>query len=323
MSPVRSNSAPGPSVSSSRLIALIMRHGDADGQSATAQQRIFWGMNRRLAREGYHGVFLDLSDTTTENAARDAEHLRYVVDQGFAGAVFYAEAFRHNRELIQETAERLPLVLVDRLVPGVRTDFVGVDNFGAMHAATRHLLELGHRRLLYITNAEPIHTVQDRLNGFRQALQEIARPPLSEHIVTAIADWSVAEWPVFDGFFRQAADQRPTAILCVNDYTAALAYGRLRTLGLSVPKDVSLCGFDDVIPLLPNGIGLTTMAQPFEQIGRSAAERILAHRAIAAAPAPAFLELPARLIPRTSTAPPADADRKSPAPNSILAQQTT
>jgi LacI family transcriptional regulator len=290
-----------------RLVALVMWHGESETEGVSAQQRVFWGMNQRLARNGYHGIFLNLGDTVRtegENADREAAHLRYVQEQGFAGVIFYPYAYRRNRELIQETASRMPLVLIDRMIPGIQSDFVGIDNQGAMEAATRHLLDLGHRRILFATTGEPINTVQDRWQGYQRAMAEAPGGPLPENILTVPARPSLTEWPVFESLFGLSPERRPTAVVCVNDYVALDIYRHLRGLGLRVPHDVSVVGFDDIVRALPDGVGLTTVAQPFEEIGSTAAELFLSRIAGAssAGAGPAGIELPARLVIRESTA---------------------
>lgn len=288
-----------------RLVALVMWHGAPEERGATAQQRIFWGLNERLARDGFHGIFLNLGESVgseQENAEREAARLRYALDHNFAGVVFYAYAYRRNRQLIQETARRLPLVLIDRMIAGIQTDFVGVDNHGAMYAATQHLISLGHQRILYVTNPESINTVQDRFDGYREAMAEAPGGPLSENVLTALHDWNISSWPVFEGLFRLPPVQRPTAVLCVSDYVALNVHRRLLALGLRVPEDVALVGFDGIVPFLPGGLRMTTVAQPFEEIGRAAAEAFLARRTNAAQ-SPCHIELPAHLVVHASSDP--------------------
>lgn len=289
-----------------RLVALVMWHGPPVAQAAAVEQRIFWGMNERLAQEGLHSVFLNLGTTVgseEENAAREAANLTYACDQGFAGIIFYPYAYRSNLELIQETLRHLPLILIDRMVPGIQADYVGIDNRGAMRDLTRHLLEQGHRRIVFATRAEPINTVQDRLSGYREVIEEAGLP---EYIVVAPGTRDVSNWTAMDGLFALPPEERPTAVLCINDYTALLAYTRLTYLGLQVPTDVAIAGFDDIIPVLPNGVSLTTVAQPFEAIGRTAAEALLARRSRPWADAVTAAnlwrrELPTTLLIRTST----------------------
>ena len=95
-------------------------------------------------------------------------------------------------------------------------------------------------------------------------------------------------------------EQRPTAAVCLNDYTAVGLSERLEYLGLSIPKDVALTGFDNIVPTLPNGMGLTTAAQPYEEIGITAVD-LLMRRIKASASPPVSVELPAGLIIRASS----------------------
>lgn len=294
---------PSPSLHS-RLVALIMRHADPAEREASAQQRIFWGLNHRLSQEGYHGIFLDLGTSEgTENqyADREAAHLRYALDQNVAGVIFYPYAYRHNRELVQEVARRMPLVLIDRWIPGIQADFVGVDNFDALYEMTRYLIGLGHRRILFASTGDRINTVQERYSGYRQAMEEAPGGPLPESVVATRIDWVENGWPEFDVFFQRPAKERPTAIACVNDFTAQTATICLEALGLRVPEDVAISGFDDIIPELSGGVGLTTVAQPFEQIGQSAAEVFLVRREAGGSKVLSHVELPAPIIMRAST----------------------
>ena len=286
----------------SRFVALAMWHGGILEQGRSAQERIFWGMNQALGTAGYHAVFLDLGDSVrseTENAEREAAHLRYVLDHEFAGVVFYAYAYQSNSDLIREVAHRIPFILLDRSLPGVEADFVGAANRQAMFEATSHLISLGHRRIAYVTTPEPINTVQDRLQGHMRAMRESA---LHFEAVLTTPFLTDTVWPAFEAVFRLPAGERPTALLCVNDYAAIQVADQFERLNLRVPEDISLVGFDDIVQTLPGGVGLTSVAQPFEDIGRTAAELFIRRVENPSAP-PAAVHLPTRLIVRESTAP--------------------
>jgi DNA-binding LacI/PurR family transcriptional regulator len=293
-------------LSASNLIALIMWHGGGPLEHAgTSQQRIFWGMNQALTQAGYHAVFLDLGGgqigSEEENAAREAERLRYVLDQGFGGVVFYPYAYRHNRDLVREVSRSVPLVLLDRRIPGADVDFVGLENHGAMFDMTRYLIEQGHRRIAYITNYEPIQPVQDRVQGYVDAVRGADADGVAETILTIPPYWDDRAWTVADAVFRLPDGERPTAAVCFTDYTAVRLAERLEYLGLSVPRDVALMGFDDIVPALPNGMGLTTVAQPYERIGNAAVELLMRRIQSPSLPTTS-IELPARLVVRESSA---------------------
>ncbi len=295
-----------PRISTSNLIALIMWHGGGPLERAgTSQQRIFWGMNQFLMKAGYHAVFLDLGDqigSEAENAVREAEHLRYVRDQGFGGALFYPYAYRHNSELVREVSRTVPLVLLDRRIAGVDVDFVGSENHGAMFEAAEHLAAQGHRRIAHVTRNEPIQSVQDRVQGYLDAVRSTDAPDMAEMILYVPPYADDRAWTVVDAVFRLPVELRPTAAACVSDYMAVSLAERLDHLGLSVPGDVAVTGFDNIVSTLPNGMGLTTVAQPYEEIGEKAVELLLRRIKDRHAP-PVSVELPAHLIVRASSAP--------------------
>ncbi len=283
----------------SSFIALLMWRGGNWERTLAAQQRIFWGMDQALAAAGYHGVFVDVGALSNESeiAAREAERLHYILQQGFGGAVFYPYAFRSNQALIEEVRRQIPLVAIDRRSAAADTDFVSVQNREAMYAAVRHLIAQGHRRIAYVTKNEPVPSVQDRIQGYLDAIHEADLDEILLSIPTRIL---AQAWTVVDTIFRLPAGERPTAAAVFNDYSAVDLTLRLEALGLSVPEDVALTGFDDIVPLLPNGTGLTTAAQPYEEIGRQAAELIL--RRLKDRKAPAMtITLPAPLLVRESS----------------------
>jgi len=291
--------------SSSSFIGLLMCHGSEKNERAfNSQQRIFWGMNQALAVEGYHAVFLDVEvlSSEKENAAREAEQLQYMLKRGFGGVVFYPYAYRSNRELVEQVAAAIPLVMIDRKIESVETDFVGINNHQAMYDVVAHLVSLGHRRIAYITKNEPIRSVQERIQGYVDAIREA---DLLEIVLPVPSRDAEQEWVAVDTVFRLPKGQRPTAAVAFNDYTAMNLMRRLESMGLSVPGDVALTGFDDILPVLPNGVSLTTVAQPFEEIGRKAGELLL-QRSQNRSLAPRSVELPAHLVVRESSRLPND-----------------
>jgi DNA-binding LacI/PurR family transcriptional regulator len=288
--------APSPA---SSFIALLMWRGGNLERTLAAQQRIFWGLDQALAEAGYHGVFVDVGALSTEAeiAVREAERLRYILQQGFGGAVFYPYAFRSNQALIEAVRREIPLVTIDRRSAAADTDFVGIQNRQAMYDTVRHLIEQGHRRIAYVTKNELVPSVQDRIQGYLDAIHEAN---LDEILLSIPSRILAQAWTVVDTIFRLPPGERPTAAAVFNDYSAVDLALRLETLGLSVPGDVAITGFDDIVPLLPNGVGLTTSAQPYEEIGRKAAELVLRRLKDVTAPA-MTTTLPAPLIVRESS----------------------
>lgn len=284
----------------SNFVALLMWNGGGVLELQSSQQRIFWGMNEALAEEGYHAVFLNLGQLGDEdqNAQREAAQLKYVLERGFGGAVMYPYAYRSNQALVKEVMRSVPLVLIDRRISPLETDFVGMANYQAMFDTVKHLVDSGHRRIAYVTKFEAIQPVEDRIQGYIDAIREANLEELILPIPSHDADW---DWTVVDLVFSQPEGKRPTAAAVFNDYAACLFLERLEHLGLSVPVDVALTGFDNIIPALQNGLELTTVAQPYEEIGITAARLLLQRIKAPQSPFESVI-LPGKLIARNSSA---------------------
>ncbi len=169
------------------------------------------------------------------------------------------------------------------------------------YLATRHLVELGHRRIGCIVRAGDPTTSAVRVDGYRAALQE-AGIPRDERLIVA------SEFGYQSG--EEAAQQllklrrRPTAVVAHNDIIAIGAMKAFSEVGLEVPADISIVGFDDIALASYVRPPLTTVSNPKHQMGQVAAEvllRLLSHEAVGS---PEVTALPVHLVVRGSTAPP-------------------
>jgi LacI family xylobiose transport system transcriptional regulator len=200
------------------------------------------------------------------------------------------------------SASGIPLVIVDPTSePLERTPWVSAANRQGGIAAARHLLELGHRRIAVISGPPERLNARSRLDGVRAAL-EAAGLPLAKGL-TRTGIWFSFE----DGFnhgrelLRLSAP--PTAVLCGNDLQAFGVYEAARQAGARVPDELSVVGFDDISYARWCGPPLTTVQQPFAEMGSTAAELVLA-LAAGGTVAHAHVELATTLVVRDSTAPP-------------------
>jgi DNA-binding LacI/PurR family transcriptional regulator len=285
----------------SNMVGLIIHHYGPHEREGSAEQKILWGMSQALGREGYHAVFLDLPhDECLDEPEIDALHLQYAVDNSFGGVVFYCYSGDKNRDLMRQVSQRIPLVLIDRMPLGVDCDFVGIDNYQSMYNATMYLQQKGHERIAYVTTSFSLNTVQRRLKGYMQAMVDGACGQVEDMVL--MTPISGTTWPTFDAVFRLPGGERPTAVMCVNDYEAQRVYERLAVLDLRVPQDVSLVGFDNLVKELPDGTGLTTIAQPFTDIGKESANLFL-RRVKDFSCLPLYVEVPADFIVRESVCP--------------------
>jgi GntR family transcriptional regulator of arabinose operon len=214
---------------------------------------------------------------TASKEERAWELCRHYIDRKVSG-VFFAPLEltpakdEVNGRIAQALDEaRIPVVLLDRtVVPYPRRghhDLVGIDNRRAGYLITEHLLRLGSRRVGFVGVGNAAATVDAREAGFREALHAGGAPYLPA-LVRRLDPSDAAA-------VRILMDQRPEAIVCANDWTAARLMRTLLELGHAVPGDVRLVGIDDVdyASLLP--VPLTTLRQPTRQIGAAALAAML------------------------------------------------
>lgn len=174
--------------------------------------------------------------------------------------------------LRQLEVRNTPFVLLNRRVKEMECDYVMVDYQRGSYLATTHLLELGHRRILYQLGAHDHAPTLERLSGYRQALQDFG-VAFDPSLVVYAAKTIEAYEPVLEAM--KQLQPRPTAIMAYNDEAAILVLKALSDLGLRVPEDISVVGQNDLsfAPyLIPP---LTTIAQSVREMGTSAMEILL------------------------------------------------
>jgi len=259
----------------------------------------FYGINESLAAQGYHPLVLDTyADTYQKAAEKEADCLRYAQESGFAGVVLWHEGGPANVDLIQSLHREMPVVAIDRRVPGVALDFAGTDNYGGAYEATRHLIALGHSRIAHLTRMETTEAAADRLRGYQAALRDSGLEFHPRDLILLRDGGQRLESEQIAGLFT--ARDAPTAVFLLADYWAPAIVAELRRLDLRVPEDIALVGFDDVVPPGLHDLGLTTMAQDFSGIGRLAGEMILRRLSNPSADYTAQV-FPAHLVVRHST----------------------
>ncbi len=190
-------------------------------------------------------------------------------------------------EALQQT--RIPHVLVG-VYPGVY--WVAPDDEGGGYAATRHLLELGHRQIAHLTGQPQQQVGRERLRGYRKAL-EAYQVPFQPDLVLDGDFSTLTAYRVVRKAWEQGL--RFSALFAASDEMAIGAAAALEDLGLRVPQDVSLVGFDDLPEI---GEGLTTVRQDIGQIAQAAAG--LLKEALAGG-RPYGVRVPVQLVARGTT----------------------
>ena len=200
----------------------------------------------------------------------EAEHIQELKRRGVDGIII-TSAHTKDEEVARLMEEGFAVVLVNRRVlePDLsgKVDFVGVDNRAGAKAAVRHLIEMGHWRIGIIRGGMESSVTLERLEGAREALEEVSLSWDEELVVGG----DFLRDSGYEGAKRlMALDDPPSAIFCLNDYMALGAYDALLEMGLRVPEDVALVGFNDVEFSSLRMIGLTTVSQKTYFMGQTA-----------------------------------------------------
>jgi LacI family transcriptional regulator, galactose operon repressor len=209
---------------------------------------------------------------TQENRELQTSYLELLIEHQVDGAILTSSLIDSEQLLDKVTTNRIPLVMVNRTVPGFAADAVHLDNRNAGQIVAKHLVELGHKSLAYVGGLEATSTNTDRRDGFSSALSDlgIALPP--DHILhgefTRESGYTLAQQFI-------AQSPRPTAFFCADDQIAFGAIDAILDAGLRVPEDVAVVGVDDVAAASLRQVGLTTVRQPAAEMGRRATNLLL------------------------------------------------
>ncbi|MDX1932691.1 MAG: substrate-binding domain-containing protein [Capsulimonadales bacterium] len=150
-------------------------------------------------------------------------------------------------------------------------DFVGVDDFNSARRITQHLIDLGHRHIAHVTTWEPVFNVRERERGYTEALESAGL--LRHKWVLPHENDEIGRILISEEWLRHllAQPDRPTAIFALHDWAALNVLLTAHLIGLCIPRDLAVAGFDGIARFRQGPPLLTTAVQPFEEIGRQAA----------------------------------------------------
>lgn len=269
--------------------------------------RILEGVEDVATAQGWTLTFANSKDSHTEQA-RLIEEAVAAGTEGFIIMPVDPPGIPAGRDYLAPfvTLSRLgiPVVFVDRYYDGVDFDAVVSDNFGGMKEAVTHLAEQGHTAIGFVSTANfQTSSVSDRYRGYLAGLDAVGIRPTPSWVL----EWKHGREQL-RGYLQGVA---PTAIVAVNDYIAAEVLVAARDLGLAVPGDLAIVGFDDSDVATLVEVPLTTVRQfPFE-MGKAAARRLLEILRGSRRRGPKHLMMPTELVVRESTGPRQSAGRTS------------
>jgi LacI family transcriptional regulator len=232
------------------------------------------GVGEVVGSTSYEIILYSITDVNHEKDRSDVID-RIVGTHLVAGliAVFPGASVKHLAEL---HSRDFPVVLIDdQEIPPEGTPWVSIDNRVGACEATRHLIHLGHRRIAHIQGPLKYQVSHDRYQGYCDALNE-AGISLDPALVLEGDFMPQTGSTCANAFFELPAEQHPTAIFAGSDYMAYGAISAAQQRGLRVPEDIAVVGFDDNPTSAHMEPALTTVQQPFNEMGRRAGEILLA-----------------------------------------------
>ncbi len=262
--------------------------------------RIIQGIDSVLYREGFHLLI----GQSLYRLERERSILQSYIDKPVDGIILEPVCDGNpeysNRSLVEEAIDRgIPVVFIDNTIPGIETASVSLDDFSTGYAAVSHLIEKGHRRI-GLFYQEDYYTKLQRTAG--------ARACISEHGERNIRFWESS----FRGqgehstakrqaeAFLASAGREITALMCTSDEDAIVCIEAAEAMGLRIPEDISVIGFDDWEASSLQRIGLTSFEHPGRTMGGMIARSLIDEIKGESRLVSASMVLRPRLVERTS-----------------------
>lgn len=255
--------------------------------------RVLQSIEETAQREGY-GVLLG---DTQRDPKREEWYTLMLRRREAEGLIVLGHRLHESAVAVSQESDTAPIVSGCEFNPRAGIPSVHIDNEAAARDAMEHLYGLGHRRIGIVTGPMVSGLSRDRLRGARATAESGDR-----RLIVAHGDFTLSSGEAAAERLLARRD-RPTAIFCFNDQMAIGVLGVARRRGLSVPKDLSVVGFDDISFARYAAPPLTTVAQPVKEIGQETVRLLLAMLK-GQGRAPVSVILPHTLIVRESTAAP-------------------
>ena len=257
--------------------------------------RAIEALQRELTRLGYT-LLLACSEY---DAAQEFQQVRKFVERG-VDAILLVGAEHHHDLKGFLNLNRVPVLNMFVYAPETDGTSIGPDNHKALYRMTNYLIGLGHRRFGVIAQDSLANDrARARNQGIRDALAEHGLAVRPDHFV-------IGQWTIHEGreLFRQIVshDPKPTAVICGNGYLAVGALLESQALGIRVPTEMSIVGYDDIEIMAELPIPITTVRVQSDEVGRRAALHIVSR--VEGLENPPEFECDTEIVVRASSGPP-------------------
>ncbi|NGM81611.1 LacI family transcriptional regulator [Paenibacillus sp. 7124] len=252
--------------------SLVMKESRLIGVIISSIDNVFISKFVNIIEEEFfkHNYTTLLCNTRNDDEI-EKDYLRLLKDKYVDGVVLMTSPPKpHQIEFFEQVD--IPAVFAGHIDPSQQFSSVNIDNYQAMYDATRYLLEIGHRRIAFFGGPLIYRQAVERLSGYKQALAEYGIG--SEESLIFANDYDI-DHGYENGMTLFQRPDRPTAVCCVSDMVAIGAIKAAEMNGLSVPGDISIMGFDDILLAKAYCPGITTVRQPIKELSVQTAEMLL------------------------------------------------
>ncbi len=195
--------------------------------------------------------------------------------EGLKGVVLVTSDSYSNRHvaIIKELQNNLPLILLDRKIDGIDSNYIGIDNYGIGQKQAEHLYSKGHRTIGFFSGFCRISTMVDRLKGFKDTLEKLGHPVAEEHITLEGSLYENLELidraPTLLHKRLDLTKYGPTAYACGSDKDALALLTILRERNIRVPEDIAIIGCDyDEFAASKGNIVFTSFKYPYMELSK-------------------------------------------------------
>ena len=246
-----------------KTIAVIV--GSIRNTYSTA---LVYAVEKEAQKKGYNVLIC----TTHEDIEKELKHLKDLNSRKVDGVILMS-AYRADANMDKKYKEfyisKLPIVFVDRNIPGINRDVIQSENFDASYKATKYLMDMGHRKIGIIATAN-FSTVQERIKGYKAAFAD-AGIEYDESLIASVDELSdKMSRKVCHEFLEEHPDI--TALYVLNNSLCSGVLLDLKERQMKIPQDISLLVWDD--EEYNELLDITTIEQPITEIGKQATRRL-------------------------------------------------
>lgn len=246
-----------------KTIAVIV--GNIRNTYSTA---LVYAVEKEAQKKGYNVLIC----TTHEDIEKELKHLKDLNSRKVDGVILMS-AYRADANMDKKYKEfyisKLPIVFVDRNIPGINRDVIQSENFDASYKATKYLMDMGHRKIGIIATSN-FSTVQERIKGYKAAFAN-AGIEYDESLIASVDELSdKMSRKVCHEFLEEHPDI--TALYILNNSLCSGVLLDLKERQMKIPQDISLLVWDD--EEYNELLDITTIEQPITEIGKQATRRL-------------------------------------------------